>query len=145
MVGPYATGKDAMNRDDAGPSGQDPKKDYLEQGKQFASDVRDRVSKKVADNEGTLRGTLGKAARFLDEKTGGKYSEQIGKAETAVGDGIGRVAAQSGGQADPQAPGATAGDGTDPPPGHRGPAAGPDGPMPGSSGREDPDPPTTPR
>ena len=98
-----------------GSSGQGPKKDYLEQGKQFAADLRATVGKKVADNESTIRDTVGKAARWVDDKTGGKYSEQITRAQTAVGDGIGKVAGQPGGQSDPQAPGTQAGPGTDPP------------------------------
>ena len=58
------------------------------QGKQMASDLRDTVSQKVSENQDTLKGTLGKAARWVDEKTGGKYSEQIGKAENKVGEGL---------------------------------------------------------
>ena len=64
------------------------------QGKQIASDLRDTVSQKVSENEDTIKGTLGKAARWVDEKTGGKYSDHIGKAESKVGDGIGWVASQ---------------------------------------------------
>lgn len=83
------------------------------QGKQIASDLRDTVSSKVSENEETIKGTLGKAARWVDEKTGGKYSEQIGKAEAKVGDGVGWVAAQGSSTPEsgsPGAPGAAAGD-----------------------------------
>jgi MT0933-like antitoxin protein len=85
--------------------------DYAQQGKQFVSDLRDTVSKKVADNEQTILGTIGKAARWVDEKTGGKYSEQIGKAEAKVSEGVGWAAKQGSGA--PTAPGAEAGDGTE--------------------------------
>jgi hypothetical protein len=99
--------------------------EIIRQGKQTASDLRDTVSQKVSDNEDTIKGTLGKAARWVDEKTGGKYSEQIGKVESRVGDGIGWVASQSPStpaSGTPGAPGAAAGDpapgaGTTPPPG----------------------------
>jgi hypothetical protein len=87
--------------------------DIARQGKQMASDLRDTVSAKVSENEETIKGTLGKAARWVDEKTGGKYSEQIGKAEAKVGDGVGWVAAQGSSTPEsgaPGAPGAAAGD-----------------------------------
>jgi hypothetical protein len=124
--------------------------DYAQQGKQFVNDLRDTVSKKVSDNEETILGGLGKAARWVDQKTGGKYSDQIGKAEAKVGEGVGWAAKQ--GTGEPQAPGAAAGDGstptgtpgeattgpvtpppaTPPPPG--GPAAPGAGPTPAGSG-----------
>ncbi|GLZ46446.1 hypothetical protein Acsp06_26310 [Actinomycetospora sp. NBRC 106375] len=84
--------------------------DYAQQGKQFVNDLRDTVSKKVSDNEDSILGSIGKAARWVDEKTGGKYSEQIGKAEAKVGEGVGWVGKQ--GTGEPQAPGAAAGDPT---------------------------------
>ena len=86
--------------------------DYVQQGKQFANDLRDTASKKVADNEESILGAVGKAARWVDEKTGGKYADRIGKAEAKVGEGVGRVAKQ--GTGEPKAPGAAAGDGTEP-------------------------------
>ena len=97
--------------------------DYAQQGKQFLNDLRETASKKIADNEETIRGTVGKAARWVDDKTGGKYSEQIGKAEAKVGEGVGWAAKQgseSGGT--PSAPGASAGEGTDAPTGPTRPA-----------------------
>ena len=98
-----------MTRDDS-------RDDWAQQGKQFVSDLRDTVGKKVADNEDTLRGGLGKAARWIDEKTGGKYAGTIARAENTVGEGIGKVASQGGPAAtgEPQAPGASAGETTDP-------------------------------
>ncbi len=68
--------------------------EILRQGKQTAADLRDTVSQKVSENEDTIKGTLGKAARWVDEKTGGKYAEHIGKVESKVGEGIGWVASQ---------------------------------------------------
>ena len=35
--------------------------DYVQQGKQFANDLRDTASKKVADNEDSILGAVGKA------------------------------------------------------------------------------------
>lgn len=120
--------------------------------KQFVDDLRDTVGKKVADNESTLRGSLGKAARWVDQRTGGKYSQQIGRAESRVGEGIGWAASQGVGtgtsSAAPGAPGASAGDPAapeDPPTGPVGPptsgapagpgaAAGPGGPAAGQPG-----------
>ena len=87
--------------------------EILRQGKQTASDLRDTVSAKVSENEDTIKGTLGKAARWVDQKTGGKYAEHIGKVESKVGEGIGWVAAQGPStptSGAPGAPGAAAGD-----------------------------------
>lgn len=68
--------------------------EILRQGKQTAADLRDTVSQKVSENEDTIKGTLGKAARWVDQKTGGKYADQIGKVESKVEEGIGWVASQ---------------------------------------------------
>jgi hypothetical protein len=105
--------------------------DYVQQGKQFANDLRDTASKKVADNESSILGAVGKAARWVDEKTGGKYADRIGKAEAKVGEGVGRVAKQ--GTGEPKAPGAAAGDGTDPVTPASGTPTGPTGPVPGGA------------
>ena len=102
--------------------------EILRQGKQTASDLRDTVSAKVSENEDTIKDTLGKAARWVDEKTGGKYSDQIGKVEGKVGEGIGWVASQGGPTTSgaPEAPGASAGD---PAPGTHAPGTTPPGPI----------------
>jgi hypothetical protein len=103
--------------------------EILRQGKQTAADLRDTVSAKVSENEDTIKGTLGKAARWVDEKTGGKYAEHIGKVESKVGEGIGWVAAQgpsTPASGAPGAPGAAAGD---PAPGTRAPGSTPPGPI----------------
>ncbi|MDT7744396.1 MAG: hypothetical protein QOE59_3474 [Actinomycetota bacterium] len=103
--------------------------EILRQGKQTASDLRDTVSQKVSENEDTIKGTLGKAARWVDEKTGGKYAEHIGKVEAKVGEGIGWVASQgpaTPASGEPGAPGAAAGD---PAPGAGAPGSTPPGPI----------------
>jgi len=102
--------------------------DYVQQGKQFANDLRDTASKKVADNEDSILGAVGKAARWVDGKTGGKYADKIGKAEAKVGESVGWAAKQ--GTGEPKAPGAAAGDGTEPVT----PPSGTTGPTPGGPG-----------
>ncbi|WP_018331640.1 antitoxin [Actinomycetospora chiangmaiensis] len=106
------------------------------QGKQMASDLRDTVSQKVSENQDTISGVLGKAARWVDEKTGGKYHDQIDKAQAKVDEGVGWVASQGApntpASGEPHAPGATAGDpapggAATPPPPASAPPAGPDG------------------
>ncbi|MCD2188569.1 antitoxin [Actinomycetospora soli] len=108
------------------------------QGKQMASDLRDTVSAKVSENQDTITGVLGKAARWVDEKTGGKYTDQIGKAQAKVDEGVGWVANQGStpgspaATGQPTAPGAAAGDpapggAPTPPPPASAPPAGPDG------------------
>ncbi len=102
--------------------------EILRQGKQTAADLRDTLSAKVSENEDTIKGTLGKAARWVDEKTGGKYSDQIGKVEGKVGEGIGWVAHQ-GGPTTTGAPGAPGAAGGDPAPGPHAPGSTPPGPI----------------
>ncbi|GAA4827357.1 hypothetical protein GCM10023201_12820 [Actinomycetospora corticicola] len=103
------------------------------QGKQMASDLRDTVGQKVSENQDTISAVLGKAARWVDEKTGGKYSDQIGRAQAKVDEGVGWVASQGAATSgEPHAPGATAGDpapggAATPPPPATAPPAGPDG------------------
>jgi len=113
--------------------------EILRQGKQTAADLRDTVSQKVSENEDTIKGTLGKAARWVDQKTGGKYAEHIGKVESKVGEGIGWVAAKgpaTPASGEPGAPGAAAGDpapgtssGTTPPAPGTPPGTTPPGPI----------------
>ena len=103
--------------------------EIIRQGKQTASDLRDTVSAKVSENEDTLKGTVGKAARWVDEKTGGKYSDQIGKVESKVGDGIGWVASQSPSTPTSGAPGAPGASAGDPAPGAPAPGTTPPGPI----------------
>jgi hypothetical protein len=103
--------------------------EILRQGKQTAADLRDTVSQKVSENESTIKDTLGKAARWVDEKTGGKYAEHIGKVESKVGEGVGWVASQGPStptSGAPSAPGAAAGD---PAPGTSAPGSTPPGPI----------------
>jgi hypothetical protein len=97
--------------------------DITRQGKQIANDLKDTVSAKVSQNEDTIKGTLGKAARWVDEKTGGKYSDKIGKAEAKVGDGVGWVASQGSSTPESGAPGAPGAAAADP-----APETGPTGP-----------------
>ena len=60
--------------------------DYVQQGKQFANDLRDTASKKVADNEESILGAVSKAARWVDEKTGGKYADKVDQGQDLAGD-----------------------------------------------------------
>ena len=103
--------------------------EIIRQGKQTASDLRDTVSQKVSQNEDTLKGTIGKAARWVDEKTGGKYSDQIGKVESKVGEGIGWVASQGTSTRPSGAPGAPGASAGDPAPGTGAPGTTPPGPI----------------
>lgn len=115
--------------------------DLTRQGKQMASDLRDTVSQKVSENQDTLKSTLGRAARWVDQKTGGKYSGQIDNARSKVDEGIGRVATSSSSRppatGEPTAPGAAAGD---PAPGARptDPPTDPTGPIPPRPAATDP-------
>ncbi len=103
--------------------------EIIRQGKQTASDLRDTVSAKVSENEDTIKGTVGKAARWVDEKTGGKYSEHIGKVESKVDEGIGWVASQGPSTPESGVPGAPGASAADPAPGAGAPGSTPPGPI----------------
>jgi hypothetical protein len=114
------------------------------QGKQIASDLRDTVSQKVSENEDTIKGTLGKAARWVDEKTGRKYSDHIGKAESKVGDGIGWVASQGPSTPESGTPGAPGASAADPAPGSPAGTSAPGSTPPGPIVADSPTTPDTP-
>ena len=103
--------------------------EIIRQGKQTASDLRDTVSQKVSENEDTIKGAVGKAARWVDEKTGGKYPDQIGKGESRVGDGVGWVASQGPTTPESGVPGAPGASAADPAPTPHVPGATPPGPI----------------
>lgn len=60
-------------------------------------DIMGKVTDLVGDNADKIKDGVTSAADFIDEKTGGKFSEQIDKVEGLVGD---QVAKLSGGADD---------------------------------------------
>src|SRR5690606_27999218 len=65
--------------------------DWRQQGKQvvdaFAEgveEIRDGITQQTAKHEDTIKDKLGKVTDFLDEKTGGKYTDKLGKANSRL-------------------------------------------------------------
>ena len=54
--------------------------DLIKQGRDLAGKLRDGAGEQVAQHEGQIKSVLGKVVAFVNDKTGGKYSDQVGKA-----------------------------------------------------------------
>lgn len=75
--------------------------DWRRQGKQVADafvegveEIRDGITEQTAKHEDTIKGKLGRVTSYLDQKTGGKYTDQLGKANSRLADSVGKVADQ---------------------------------------------------
>jgi hypothetical protein len=91
--------------------------DIIKQGRQLAGKLRDEAGEQVAQHEQQIKDVLGKAVEFVNDKTGGKYAEQVGKAAGFVEHGVDVLATGSRadeGPAEPAAPPPPAGNATDP-------------------------------
>lgn len=62
------------------------------QGKELADKLRHGAGEQVAQHEDKIKETIGKVVDFVNAKTDGKYSEQIGKAASFVEHGVHRLA-----------------------------------------------------
>jgi uncharacterized protein YjbJ (UPF0337 family) len=56
----------------------------LDKAKGVAGDLRDKVSEIVDKHDGKIDSAVDKTADFVDDKTGGKFSDRIGKAKDAA-------------------------------------------------------------
>lgn len=64
------------------------------QGKELADKLRHGAGEQVAHHEDKIKETIGKVVDFVNAKTNGKYSDQIGKAASFVEHGVDRLAAE---------------------------------------------------
>jgi len=97
--------------------------EFVRQGRVLADMVLREAGARAAEHSDQLRDALGALAGFVNDQTGGRYADQVGRAADFVEHGVDLLAAQAPEQqAGPSAP----------PPG--GPSAGPDGPSEGPSG-----------
>lgn len=89
--------------------------DIIKQGKALAGKLRDGAGDQAAQHEDQIKGVLGKVVGFVNDKTGGKYSEQVGKVAGYVEQGVDTLASGSRtNETPPPAPG----NATPPPPGN---------------------------
>jgi uncharacterized protein YjbJ (UPF0337 family) len=56
----------------------------LDKAKGVAGDLKDKVSDLVDKHDGKIDSAVDKTADFVDDKTGGKFSDRIGKAKDAA-------------------------------------------------------------
>ena len=67
------TGRDAAKGDS-----------LLDKAKGVAGDLKDKVSDLVDKHDGKIDSAVDKTADFVDDKTGGKFSDRIGRAKDAA-------------------------------------------------------------
>src|SRR5882757_6905816 len=67
--------------------------DLKKQGREMADKLRDGAGEQVAKNEKKIKSTLGKLISFVNDKTGGKYADQVSKAAGYVEQGVDTLAA----------------------------------------------------
>lgn len=91
----------------------------LKQGMEMAEKLRDTAGEQVERHEDQIRDTLGKVTGFVNEKTGGKYADQVSKAVSFLERGVDMLAAQSPRSSGPEA-GSPASDASAPRPGGSG-------------------------
>ena len=66
--------------------------EILRQGKDIADKLRVEVGQQAAQHEQTIKDALGKAVGFVNDKTGGKYAEQVEKVVSLVEQGVDKIA-----------------------------------------------------
>lgn len=62
------------------------------QAREAAGTAKDKAGTFAADHEGTAGGALDKAARFLNDKTDGKYADKVDKVTEVARKGVARAA-----------------------------------------------------
>ncbi len=66
--------------------------EILRQGMDIAGKLRDEAGAKVAQHEQQIKDVLGKVANFVNDKTGGQYAGQVGKAADFIEQGVDKLA-----------------------------------------------------
>ncbi|HEY2205993.1 MAG TPA: antitoxin [Pseudonocardia sp.] len=67
--------------------------DIIRQGRELADKLQRGAGEQVAQHEQQIKSTLGKVVDFVNDKTSGKYAEQVGKVAGYVGHGVDTLAA----------------------------------------------------
>jgi hypothetical protein len=62
--------------------------DIIKQGRELAGKLRDGAGEQVAQHEQQIKDALGKVVNFVNDKTGGKYADQVSKAVGYVEHGV---------------------------------------------------------
>jgi hypothetical protein len=67
--------------------------ELMKQGRELAGKLRDGAGEQVAQHEQQIKGVLNKVTDFVNDKTGGKYSDQVDTVAGMVTHGVDKVAA----------------------------------------------------
>jgi hypothetical protein len=78
--------------------------EILRQGKGIADMILKEAGSQAAQHEEQFKGYLDVAAGFVNEKTGGRYAEQVGKVAGAVEQGLAMLADTGRDQSGPAQP-----------------------------------------
>jgi hypothetical protein len=87
---------------------QEVAKDVAEKAKDVASTAKEKVSTFVGEHEDQIHSSIEKTGEFVDEKTKGRFSEKIDKAQGAAKDAVKKIGGATGddsGQTGPTGPG----------------------------------------
>jgi uncharacterized protein YjbJ (UPF0337 family) len=69
---------------------------FLDKAKDFAKGLSGKAKTTVGENQEKIDGGIDKAAGFVDEKTKGKYSEKIEKAQDAAHRAVDKIGGDEG-------------------------------------------------
>jgi hypothetical protein len=78
--------------------------ELIKQGRALAGKLRDGAGEQVAQYEQQIKGVVNKVVGFVNDKTGGKYSDQVGKAAEFVMHGVDTLAGKRSGETPSSAP-----------------------------------------
>jgi uncharacterized protein YjbJ (UPF0337 family) len=70
---------------------------FLDKAKDLARDVTGKAKTTVTENADKIDGGIDKAAEFVDEKTKGKYTDKIEKAQGAAHRAVEKIGGEEGG------------------------------------------------
>ena len=67
-------------------------KSILDKAKDLATDIKEKVSTYVEENEEKIKGAVEKTGEFSDDKTKGRFTDKIDKAQDAAKKAVDKVA-----------------------------------------------------
>jgi hypothetical protein len=103
---------------------QEEDKTILDKAKDLATDIKEKVAGYVGENEEKIHGAVEKTGDFIDDKTKGRFSDKIDKAQDAAKNAVTKLGAA--GPGDGPTPGAASTEPADSP----APVVDPDAPAP---------------
>lgn len=68
-------------------------KTILDKAKELATDIKDKVTGYVGENEEKIHGAVEKTGDFIDDKTKGRFTDKIDKAQDAAKNAVTKIGA----------------------------------------------------